>query len=112
MTSMLSGTQALRTSAALVMAGAVLSGPVAMLVVSLFAPQPAWTSVSIFAENYHPLQVLPYALGYLLLGGFVLFSAACHALATASRATAGSRGLPKTGPAMPDGRVGGAAHLP
>jgi hypothetical protein len=82
MTSMLSGPRALRTSAALVMAGAVLSGPVAMLVVSLFAPQPAWTSVSVFAENYHPLQVLPYALGYLLLGGFVLFSAACHALAT------------------------------
>ena len=77
------GTQALRTSAALVLAGAVLSGPVAMLVVAQVSPQPAWTDVSTFAENYHPVQSLPYALGYLLLAGFVFFSASCHALAAA-----------------------------
>lgn len=81
MADLLSGTQGLRTSAVLVLAGAVLSGPAAMLVVALAAPQPAWTSVGAFAESYHPVQVLPYVLGYTLLAGFVLFSASCHALA-------------------------------
>lgn len=60
MTALLSGTQALRTSAALVLVGAVLSGLVAMLVVAQVSPQPAWISVSAFADNYHPAQVLPY----------------------------------------------------
>jgi len=77
------GTQALRTSAALVLVGTVLSGPVAMLVVARVSPQPAWTGVSAFADNYHPVQALPYVLGYILLAGFVLFSASCHALAAA-----------------------------
>jgi hypothetical protein len=63
------------------LAGAVLSGPVAMLVVSQVAPQPAWTSVGVFADNYQPVQALPYVLGYALLVGFVLFAASCHALA-------------------------------
>jgi hypothetical protein len=54
-----------------------------MLVVARVSPQPAWTSVSVFADNYHPVQVLPYVLGYVLLAGFVFFSAACHALAAA-----------------------------
>jgi hypothetical protein len=83
MMSLLSGTRALRTSAVLVLTGAVLSGPVAMFVVALVSAQPAWTSVSVFADHYHPVQGLPYLLGYLLLSGFVFFSASCHALAPA-----------------------------
>lgn len=83
MIALLRGTQALRTSAALVLAGAVLSGPVAMLVVAQVSPQPAWSDVSAFADNYHPVQLLPYVLGYILLAGFVFFSASCHALAAA-----------------------------
>ena len=83
MTALLSGARAVQTSAALVLAGAVLSGPVAMLLVAQVSPQPAWTGVSAFAANYHPVQLLPYALGYLLLAGFVFFSASCHALAAA-----------------------------
>jgi hypothetical protein len=74
----------LRRAAALVAAGAVLSGPVAMVLVLEVAPQPPWTGVDAFAASYHPVQALPYALGYLLLFGFVLFAATCHAAAAAS----------------------------
>jgi hypothetical protein len=97
MIGLLSGTQALRTSAALVLVGAVLSGPVAMLVVVQVSPQPAWTSVSAFADNYHPVQALPYVLGYILLAGFVLFSASCHALAAAPLRPRASAALVFTG---------------
>ncbi len=97
MIALLSGTQALRTSAALVVAGAVLSGPVAMFVVAQVAPQPAWTGVSVFADNYHPVQALPYLLGYILLSGFVFFSAACHALAAPPLRTRTAAALVFTG---------------
>lgn len=97
MTALLSGTQALRTSAALVVAGAVLSGPAAMFVVAQVAPQPAWTGVSVFADNYHPVQVLPYVLGYILLSGFVFFSASCHALAATPLRTRTAAALVFTG---------------
>lgn len=84
MTSLPSDTRALRTSGLLVLAGAVLSGPVAMLVVAQVSPQPAWVDVSTFVDHYHPVQVLPYVLGYILLSGFVFFSASCHAVTPAS----------------------------
>ena len=74
--------RAFRVSAILVSVGAVLSGPVAMLAVSRLAPQPPWKDVLTFADHYRPIQALPYALGYLLLSGFVLFAAACHAAAS------------------------------
>ena len=79
-----SGGRGLRLSAILVLAGAVFSGPVAMLVVSQTAPQPPWMGVETFVNNYRPVQALPYALGYVLLAGFVLFAAACHAGARAN----------------------------
>ena len=97
MTALLSGTQAVRTSGTLVLLGAVLSGPAAMLVVAQVSPQPAWTGVSAFADNYHPVQVLPYVLGYILLAGFVFFSASCHALAPASLRMRTSAALVFTG---------------
>lgn len=50
-----------------------------MLLVSHTAPQPPWTDVLTFADHYHPVQALPYVLGYVLLLGFVMFAAACHA---------------------------------
>ena len=97
MITLLSGTRALRTSAALVLVGAVLSGPVAMLVVAHVSPQPAWIGVSAFADNYHPVQALPYVLGYILLAGFVFFSASCHALAAAPLRAQTSAALVFTG---------------
>lgn len=75
----------LRLAAWLVAAGAFLSGPVAMLVVLKVAPQPRWSGVGSFVEHYHPIQGLPYLLGFLLLTGFVLFTAACHATAAGGR---------------------------
>jgi len=59
--------------------GALFSGPIAILVVLAVAPQPAWTTVDAFARSYAPIQALPYLLGYILLAGFVMFAAACHA---------------------------------
>lgn len=76
MTALLSGTQAVRTSGALVLAGAVLSGPVAMLVVARMSPQPAWTGVNAFADHYHPVQLL-----LLIANGILgIIGAACTAL--------------------------------
>jgi hypothetical protein len=69
----------LRLPAFVVLAGAVLSGPVALLVVSQTAPQPPWQSSAVFVAHYNPVQSLPYVLGFLLLAGFVWFVAACHA---------------------------------
>lgn len=74
-------TRALRTSGLLVCAGALLSAPMAMFVVAQVAPQPAWVDVNTFFDHYHPVQALPYLLGYILLTGFVFFTASCHALA-------------------------------
>lgn len=84
MTALLSGTRSVRTSATLVLLGAMLSGPMAMLIVGLVEPQPEWTGLTAFCDSYHPVQVLPYVLGYILLAGFVFFSASCHALAPTS----------------------------
>jgi hypothetical protein len=68
-----------RASALLVLVGAVSSGPVAMLVVTQLAPQPAWRDAALFGAHYSSIQALPYLLGFVLLGGFVLFAAACVA---------------------------------
>jgi hypothetical protein len=70
------------TGAACTLAGAILSGPGAMLVVELSYPQPSWRGAEAFVERYHPVQALPYFLGFLLVGGFVLLIAALHADAT------------------------------
>lgn len=97
MSDLAAGVRGLRASAVLVLAGVVLSGPVAMLVVSQAAPQPAWTGVGAFADNYRPVQALPYVLGYVLLVGFVLFAASCHALAGPGLRLRTSAGLIFTG---------------
>jgi hypothetical protein len=97
MTALPSGNRTLRVSATLVLMGAVLSGPVAMLVVALVSPQPEWNGVSTFVNNYHPVQALPYVLGYILLAGFVFFASSCHALAIAPLRTRTSAALLFTG---------------
>ena len=97
MSEVVAGARSLRASAVLVLTGAVLSGPVAVLVVSQVAPQPAWTGVGAFADHYSPVQALPYVLGCALLTGFVLFAASCHALAGASLRWRTSAGLIFTG---------------
>ena len=78
------GARALRISAVLVLAGALLSGPGALLLVAAVAPQPEWTDVASFVQHYHPVQAVPYVFGFLLLFGFALFVGSCHAAAPAA----------------------------
>lgn len=67
----------LRMAAFAVIAGLIASGPVAVLVVELVRPQPPWRDAATFARSYHPVQALPYVLGFVLLAGFVAFIGAC-----------------------------------
>lgn len=60
--------------AVLALLGFVLSGPVAVLLVTLIKPQPLWISPQVFVENYHVIQNLPYYLGFLLLGGMLMLA--------------------------------------
>lgn len=52
--------------------GYITSGPLGFIVVRLVKPQPAWTSASVFAENYHFIQDLPFYFGFLLTGGMLM----------------------------------------
>lgn len=47
-------------AAAVVLAGIILSGPVAVVLVEVLAPQPSWQGVTTFIEHYSWLQSLPY----------------------------------------------------
>lgn len=58
------------------LAGYVLSGPVAFIIVQAVKPQPRWSSAPIFAEHYHAIQDLPYYFGFLLIGGMLMVSVA------------------------------------
>ncbi len=66
--------------AALMVAGfALLSGPVGFALTFLH-PQPAWTDAATFAAHAHPIQQLPYWLGFGLLGACIVFVARAVAL--------------------------------
>ncbi|MCC6625570.1 MAG: hypothetical protein IT385_30310 [Deltaproteobacteria bacterium] len=54
-----------------VMAGIVLSGPLAIAVVEAVAPQPPWSGAATYAAHFSPLQVLPYVAGLLLVSASV-----------------------------------------
>ena len=73
--------------AALGMAGfALLSGPVGFALTFLH-PQPPWTDAATFAAHAHPIQQLPYWLGFGLLGACILFVARIVALSWEHRRT-------------------------
>jgi hypothetical protein len=55
--------------------GFVLSGPVAVLLVTLIHPQPEWISALVFVDHYHPIQNLPYFLGFLIPAGMLMLGA-------------------------------------
>jgi hypothetical protein len=65
--------------AALILAGILLSGPLALLLVNATHPQPPWQGPELFVQNYHPVQSLPFFGGFFLVGGFVLLIASLHA---------------------------------
>jgi len=71
-------------SAGVVIAGMILSGPPGVFLVSQLHPQPEWTDAATFIKNYHPLQLLPYAGGFVLIIGFSFFIASAYQLAVLS----------------------------
>jgi hypothetical protein len=71
----------LRFGLVLALLGALLSGPVALLVVELSHPQPSWQGAAAFAASYHPIQQLPFWLGLSLVGGLLTVIAGLHRLA-------------------------------
>jgi hypothetical protein len=74
---------AVSRSAAVALAGALLSGPMAIGIVNVVHPQPRWKDAATFAVNFHPIQSLPYFAGLLLVGGLVALVTALHGLANA-----------------------------
>jgi hypothetical protein len=60
--------------------GILLSGPLAILVVSLIQAQPPWQSPDVFVEHFHRVQVLPFYFGFLLISGSLLMITALHQL--------------------------------
>jgi hypothetical protein len=67
------------------LAGGLLAGPIASLIVWFVHPQPKWRSAQQFANEFHPVQVLPYAAGFVLVGGCVGLVASLHALVSRDR---------------------------
>ena len=54
--------------------GFVLSGPASFIIIRVVRPQPTWVSSSVFVENYHIIQDIPYYFGFLLIGGMLMVS--------------------------------------
>ncbi len=58
--------------AILTVVGILTSGPLALLVVALVRSQPLWDGPSLFVDNFHRIQTLPFYFGLLLVTGSVL----------------------------------------
>lgn len=78
---------ALAIGSASVLTGVLFSGPLSLVLQAATHPQPPWRDAATFALNYHPVQLLPYAFGLLLVGGFLVTIAALHCLAEAAQRT-------------------------
>ena len=63
--------------------GVLLSGPLAVAVVNATHPQPPWSDAQLFARNYHPIQILPYAGGIVLVIALIFLVSSAHAMAGA-----------------------------
>lgn len=67
-----------------VLIGLLLSGPVAVALVDASHPQPAWQGARAFAQAYHPVQLLPYLGGIVLVVALVTLMASVHEVASES----------------------------
>lgn len=65
-------------SALVALFGYVTSGPVTFIIVSLVKPQPAWVSAKVFADNYSPVQDLPFYFGFFLIAGMLMLATALY----------------------------------
>jgi len=72
------------SAAAGVLVGILLSGPVAVGLVNATHPQPPWQDARVFAQAYHPVQLLPYLGGIVLVVALVMLMASVHAVASES----------------------------
>jgi hypothetical protein len=63
------------------MLGILFSGPLALVSVNAVHAQPEWQDAKVFATHYHPIQVLPYFGGMLLIAAGVVLIASVHTLA-------------------------------
>lgn len=70
--------------ALMTLAGCVLSGPFSLWLVNATHPQPVWRGARAFVEHLHPIQTLPFFLGFLLVGGFVVLLSSLAAAAPES----------------------------
>ncbi|MEY4579467.1 MAG: hypothetical protein RL701_4170 [Pseudomonadota bacterium] len=57
-------------SAATAGVGVLASGPIALVTVALTQPQPRWVDARTYVEHFHPLQLLPFFAGFILIAGF------------------------------------------
>jgi hypothetical protein len=64
----------IRKGALVSLLGFIFSGPVAVVIVMLVAPQPDWSSAGLFVENFHVIQTIPYFLGFMLLAGILMLN--------------------------------------
>lgn len=75
-------------SAYVTILGIVLSGPLAVMLVNATHPQPDWQGASTYAAHYHPLQVVPYLGGIVLVVALVCFVSALHSIKHSPRTQA------------------------
>ncbi|HKP58999.1 MAG TPA: hypothetical protein VJV78_19895 [Polyangiales bacterium] len=77
--------------------GIVTSGPLALVVLQVFWPQPPWQNAAEFARNFHVAQSVPYLAGLFLVSGYVVLIASLHALAEPEQRPATTAALIFTG---------------
>jgi hypothetical protein len=64
-----------------ILIAAPLSGPIGFAIVNAVAPQPPWRGAAAFVAAYHPIQALPFAFGFALVGAFLALHVAILATA-------------------------------
>jgi hypothetical protein len=67
-------------AAILLIAGTLISGPIGLLIVQSVHPQPPWQDAATYVANYHPIQVMPFFAGFLLVLGSCLLIATLYRL--------------------------------
>jgi hypothetical protein len=77
--------------------GILLSGPVAVALVSVTHPQPHWRDAELYAQSFHVVQSLPYLGGIVLVAALVLLISSLHAAARESARPAMNAALIFTG---------------
>lgn len=73
--------RAAANGALLIAIGAASSGPLGFALVAATHPQPPWQGGALFARSFHPIQTLPFYLGFVLMMGCASFIAALHRMA-------------------------------